>query len=205
MRRQLHLGSHIPEDTLEEYALGRVPESQSSPIEEHLLVCESCQKRLGDIDEYILLMKHATSQPHSVGSPASKTEPWRSKRVRYIVGGTIAAGLAAAIFLPQSGALPPAEKVDLVAMRGAEMTHIHAGRPVDFHIELPDLLDGTYRIDVVDSGGRVVWSGPGSARGKELRVREPKALKAGVYWVRLFAAGGDEVREFGLESAPISN
>lgn len=51
--------SHIPDDLLEEYALGRVPARDSAPLDEHLLICPTCQYNLKEIDEYILVMKAA--------------------------------------------------------------------------------------------------------------------------------------------------
>jgi hypothetical protein len=34
--------SHITCDELELYAMERLPESDTAPVEEHLLVCEEC-------------------------------------------------------------------------------------------------------------------------------------------------------------------
>ena len=50
---------HIPDDLLEEYALGRVPDRGRTPVEEHLLICPTCQNNLAEIDEYIGVMKTA--------------------------------------------------------------------------------------------------------------------------------------------------
>jgi len=62
--------SHISEDTLEKYALGRIPEVDFFPVEEHLLICLTCQIRLEEMDEYIKVMKAATSAvPCAVLSP----------------------------------------------------------------------------------------------------------------------------------------
>jgi len=53
--------SHIPEETLETYALGRVPDGHRAPLDEHLLVCPACQVSLEAMDEYIQVMKAATA------------------------------------------------------------------------------------------------------------------------------------------------
>ncbi len=34
---------HVPEKTLEKYAMGKLREEQKLPVEEHLIVCERCQ------------------------------------------------------------------------------------------------------------------------------------------------------------------
>lgn len=52
--------SHISDDSLEMYALGRIPEVDLAPMDEHLLICLTCQIRLQEMDEYIKVMKAAT-------------------------------------------------------------------------------------------------------------------------------------------------
>jgi anti-sigma factor RsiW len=49
--------AHIPEETLEQYAIGALPVVESGPLEEHLLVCERCQERLTTLDEIVALMR----------------------------------------------------------------------------------------------------------------------------------------------------
>jgi hypothetical protein len=52
------MGAHIPEEELELYAVSRdLPEGRLAAIEEHLLICEVCQERLRELDEYIAAMR----------------------------------------------------------------------------------------------------------------------------------------------------
>ena len=191
MQTKLQFGPHLSEETLEEYAFGRLSEQETCAVEEHILVCGDCQESLGDVDEYILLMKRATREP-AVRAP-------RPTIARYVAAGSIAALIVMGIFWPRAAPLS-AETVNLAAFRDAEMARIHAGRPADLRIDIPDLPDAVYRIEVVDSIGRIVWSGKASAVTNQLRVSEPKPLKSGVYWTRLYSPAGKLLREFGLES-----
>jgi len=50
---------HIPEELLEEFALGRVPDPDCTPVDEHLLICPACQNNLAEIDEYIRVIRAA--------------------------------------------------------------------------------------------------------------------------------------------------
>jgi LSD1 subclass zinc finger protein len=50
---------HIPEDRLELYSLGRLRERYCQPLEEHLLICEACRRRLKYTDEAIALIRSA--------------------------------------------------------------------------------------------------------------------------------------------------
>lgn len=57
----MNLDHHISEDILEQYALGRLSDDASAPVEEHLLVCPTCQDALQEADEYIRAIKAAVS------------------------------------------------------------------------------------------------------------------------------------------------
>jgi hypothetical protein len=56
----LTANGHLLEDVLEQYAFNRLSEVDTETVEEHVLVCATCQSTLQEIDEYILLMKAAT-------------------------------------------------------------------------------------------------------------------------------------------------
>jgi hypothetical protein len=185
-------GTHLSEDTLEEYAFGRIEDPQLGEIEEHLLICETCQEALARVDAYIRLMKVAAAQP-------IVTRP-RRRFAAYIVAGLIAAGLALTLVFALPGKSGPPEVVDLVSMRGAEMARMHAGRAADLRISAIGIADGVYRVDVVDWVGRVMWTGPAQSAGERMLVAEPKALRAGLYWVRLYSVQGELLREFGIDS-----
>jgi hypothetical protein len=50
---------HIDAESLERYALGRSLESESEPIEEHLLICGPCRDELSDLDRFIPAVRDA--------------------------------------------------------------------------------------------------------------------------------------------------
>jgi len=52
--------SHPSEDVLETYAMGKLSDQDSNPLEEHLLICLACQNRLEAVDEFIRVAKAAT-------------------------------------------------------------------------------------------------------------------------------------------------
>jgi len=61
---------HIPGEVLEKYSLGILPDVDSAPLDEHLLICPTCQRRLEEIDDYVRVMKAATAA--MAGTPRSK-------------------------------------------------------------------------------------------------------------------------------------
>ena len=58
---------HPSDDDLEKYAMGKLPEAEGGPIEEHLLFCELCRERLDDTDEFVAAMKAALAKIRKSG------------------------------------------------------------------------------------------------------------------------------------------
>jgi len=56
------LDRHFPAEVWEEYVLGMRSEEDCKLLEEHLLICSTCQDLLVQADEYIRIMKAALAQ-----------------------------------------------------------------------------------------------------------------------------------------------
>lgn len=204
---------HPTGEVLEEYAFRRLSEADTDSVEEHLLICPACQHALAEIDQYVLLMKHATSQFDLCEHLESESRRWslgklarqlpeRLGEFRFAMG---AAALALSLFLTLALLRPtvlslPAESVHLQALRGggADGSEAHKSRPLDVDIDTTGLeVAARYRIDIVDTTGRAEWTGETSGFGDSRLVRLPKGLRAGQHWVRLYVRG-ELLREFGL-------
>ena len=55
------LNVHLRKDALELYALGKISDEDCVSLEEHLLTCCVCRRRLEETDEYIRVVKAAAS------------------------------------------------------------------------------------------------------------------------------------------------
>jgi hypothetical protein len=187
---------------MEEYVFRRLPERSAADFEEHLLICEPCQERLKATENYIQLMKRAAAQwEPSTGTRGGRVGV-RSPKVAFLAALAITAAIAFAILVPWR-ASPGTQTVELAAFRGGSpaLAQARAGTPVDLLIDGSDLDDPHgLRIEVVDAGGKAVWSGAApepSADGK-IPARIGARLASGVYWVRLYSPGHELVREFGF-------
>ena len=71
----LTTNGHLLEQVLEQYSFNRLSEVDTETVEEHVLVCATCQIVLQDIDEYILLMKAAMAETalHEARYPTPST------------------------------------------------------------------------------------------------------------------------------------
>ena len=202
MASDLSFDAHPSAEMLEEYAFRRLPEVAAESLEEHLLLCAGCQKKLQEVDEYILLMKHATAGMDSGSNPTAAGEG----RTRWgvLAGGAMAMALIVAAVMsgikrPDAGAA--AQQVELAAFRGDEMAHATAGQPIPGVIDAADLAGPRqYNVEVVTASGGMGWKGPAMAAEGRLSASISAKLKRGVYWVRLSTSEGELVREYGLRA-----
>jgi hypothetical protein len=212
--------AHPSEDLLEEYAFGRLNELQAAPLEEHLLLCTSCQEVLAGVDQYIHFMKVAAQSEAAQSKDVSRIPAGRgswSDWLRELAGRLqgrpgravwatalgLAMGSAAAVVWQRSPAsMPDPVVVALASYRGGGNTAsavASAGRPLDLAVDLPDLPPAAaYRLEVVTSRGSRAWEGTPQPAGGKLSAHLAQGLRPGMYWVRLYAAPSDLLSEYGL-------
>ena len=220
METNLTFDAHPLEETLEEYCFNRLPDESTAAIEEHLLVCETCQHALEVLDEYISLMKAATAQCDVATSRPSTESVWSrvwdawsrpfhpaTFRAAVALGsfGAIAVLSWAMISMVTARRIETPQltaSVILTAVRGGEnltMSQAPSGRPLDLTMDVADLpASDAYRLEVVSAQGQRVWEAHEPALNGKLSARVPKGLSPGIYWVRLYSAKDELLREFGL-------
>lgn len=69
--------AHVDADLLERYALNQLGEEATATIEEHLLLCPSCQRRLQEMDEFRSTIRAELSGPLAL-EPAELRSSTRS-------------------------------------------------------------------------------------------------------------------------------
>jgi anti-sigma factor RsiW len=201
---------HPTEDLLEEYVFGRLQEPALSTLEDHLLICSSCQSALAELEGYIRAAKSALAERQPAGpAPAASPPAWAR-----LPDSTTTLWAVALMLALASGAMlswrtqpaPETARVTLAAFRGGDavaFARAAAQRPLDLAIDGTTLPPaGAYRLQIVDASGENAWSGAVVASGGMLSAHLSKGLGPGVYWVRLYAsqapAEAGLLREFGL-------
>lgn len=72
---------HFPYHCWEDYAMGLLSEQHAEPIEEHLLICSTCQGLLTAADDYIQIAKAAlTLMEHARDTQQPLTTESRKRR-----------------------------------------------------------------------------------------------------------------------------
>lgn len=197
---------HPTEDLLEEYSFGRVAEPELAPLEEHLLNCTLCQDRLLAVDEYTALMKAgiaAIEREREAARAAPRFAIPSAPVVFAVAAMLVLVGVVLSWRLQLSSPVASASTmtVKLMALRGGDgdgVARARFGRPLDLTVDRTDLpASSAYRLEVVNSSGRPLWSGAAQVEPQSLSARVTRRLAPGVYWVRLYS-DRQLRREFGL-------
>jgi hypothetical protein len=180
----------------------------TAQLEEHLLVCTSCQDALAETDEFVAAIRIGIGQtiPDVVQAKPRWQDKFRSRSPLAIKMSLVPVVIVAvlgflAIREPSAEHSTPVA-VNLASFRGVSvLAPAPSGKPLQLNIQTPDLTPGKdYRVEVVDASGGPVWKGTPTDTDGKLVVSMTKPLIAGVYWVRVYGAGSGLLREFGLEA-----
>lgn len=204
--------SHPSEDEWEEYAFGRLRESQVARLEAHLLACAGCQSTLERVDSLIQYMRSAV--PGAVEPPAGIPSPppgipsgerWIPFPIRpAMVVLTLGLVLILAVATGVVGSRGQTSKlsvatVTLASFRGESTATAPTKRPLDLEISQSDIPGATrYSLEVVTTAGDSTWKGTPEIAGGKLVGHIPKGLGPGAYWVRIYGSDSTLIREFGL-------
>jgi hypothetical protein len=188
---------HVEVGDLERYSIGTSSLAESTHVEEHLLICECCQDRLRETDDYVLAMQRASRQVRR-DEKVTKRSEWRFPAwfppLVAVACGLLLVVAALRLVRPPG----PVVAVSLSAQRSnGGGTGAAAGRQLVLHPDLTGLADSSsYRLEIVDQTGRAV------RQGMLVRTQAGVAipgLGVGQYFVRVYLPAGELLREYGLQ------
>jgi Putative zinc-finger len=194
---------HAEDEKLERYSLGALDDTDSARVEEHLLICETCRERLEEADVYTAAMRGA-AQFLRVEMHSRARQPARSWWPLW--SDALAVGLALLVFalawgpwrIRKPATMPPVA-VLLETTRDSRTQTAPSSRPLLLTADLTQLARyPAYRLEVVDATGRRLIGSSLTPGGGTLSLPIPGGLARGAYYVRLYAASGEFLREFGL-------
>jgi len=199
--------NHVQEEELEQYCLGSLAEVGRARLEEHLLLCETCRDRLTETETFIASMRHASRQWRKENAEQGAAgviagRAWRERWPGRLVPALVIAALVLVCAALWSGRHPCASArlpfaVELTALRGTAPGLVPAGRPLVLELDLTGLNDvQPLTGQVVDGWGSRVAEFPVGSRARL------KALPPGDYFVRIYRASGELLREYALTVKP---
>jgi hypothetical protein len=182
---------HLDAEEIESYSLQTTPESDAARVEEHLLICTDCQKRVESSDIFVRAMHDAAHELREEKVAARRG--FRFSLPLFALAFALGLGAVIVFFPRHTGEIPPVA-VTLSAMRGAPgEAKAPAGKVLNLQLDLSGIAgDSDYRVYVVDQNGKAVamtnisrpWIAP---------------LLPGTYFVRLYSPGDELLREYALE------
>jgi len=194
---------HPTSDTIECYSMGWLQGQELEEIEEHLLVCKDCQSRVEAEDAFTQGIRFAGR---------ALTQPPSAARRPLVLGwrwGYVAAAAALLILILAGSRWPPLRQagppaiVVLESTRGAQTRTVAARQPLILVMDvtgLPQLAE--YELEVVDASGQAIFQALGTRQNNQVRGKLAHGLPRGAYFARLYARGGDMLREFALTVNP---
>ena len=188
---------HVDVEDLERYCIGTSSVAESTQIEEHLLICECCQDRLRETDDYVLAVEVASRQLRRNEKVTDRREgrfPAWFPPLAAVACGLLLVVAALRLVRPPG----PVVAVSLSALRSnGAGTGAPAGQQLVLHPDLTGLTESSsYRLEIVDQTGRTVRQG--TLGRTQARVAIP-GLGAGQYFVRVYLPAGELLREYGLQ------
>lgn len=197
--------SHPSDNDIELYALGRLSDEVAAPIEEHLLVCDSCRDRVKQADEFVTTICAALRDDEAAETKRSSSMARFFSVPVPIWVGALAAVALIAVVVPQRQKTMEPFAVQLESYRGAGIPFsatAPAGQPLLLHVDVKGLPERpAYQVEIADAKGAVIWNSPVQAKGEAINVTVDRSLRAGQYWARIYQndASRDLLREFALE------
>jgi hypothetical protein len=190
--------------------LNRLTEPELAEVEEHLLICPTCQDRLQEVDDFVRAFRLAAAK-RGAGSKDTlrpeAAEPWYAPGRAWLPTVAIWAGGLAALLLIVVRPVPrdsledqPAQTIALSSERGVPRAATAKAGRISLRVDLRDPADRPLRVEISrPDDGSVIWSDAFPAGQTSSTISPERAFPAGAYWVRL--RGQDDGRlekEFGL-------
>lgn len=201
--------AHIEEERLESYALNALGEEKAAIVEEHLLICETCQHRLDAMDRYTRAMQSAARRVREEESAVpgaitigERLRGWMRVPVPIWAGAMVMAGVVLVLGVRVEERPGPSVDVRLEAVRGSSEGIAQPGHALHLLLDNRGMRQmPAWNIEIVNEAGSKVWHGTGSWSDTAITATANQSFKPGKYFVRVMKDRGhseDPAREYQL-------
>jgi hypothetical protein len=192
--------SHVEEEQLEQYSIGALPEPDVARVEEHILICETCQEKLAHADSWIRSVRRVSTEFQP--APRRFWHTWALPRFVPVLAASVVLVLVAGLAVQFHKRVPLAPlAVVLEGNRGAvNVATIPASQPLLLQPDVTGLPPfSQYRLEVVNDTGKRVWRQTVAATSAGTPAANISQIAHGAYFVRLYSPAGELLREYALE------
>ena len=177
--------------------MNRVTGSELIDLEEHLLWCERCQKRLAHEDNIRQSLRDADTMLRQAPVTA-----WRFPRLAWTAALFVGLLAVAGIEWPDLRSFRAAPTTILLQANRGEYSPswaAPAGKPLVLVLDLTQLPKvSSYKLEIVDGAGNPVVQSDEVPHGNQLQARLLNGLGSGAYFIRLYGPTRELLREYSL-------
>jgi hypothetical protein len=188
---------HTTDDLVERYSMGGLEGEALAEVEEHLLRCAPCRRRVQAADDFLATFRAAAAQPHARPVPG-RARQWAVRKL-YWATAAAAAALLTFVVLPWRPASDPTPVVlEMQSLRGPELgVHVARGRELLLRFDvLPQSANSAYEMEIINADGSRFATREALVQDGRLTARTGK-LPKGAYWIRIYSR--ELVRELRAE------
>lgn len=207
-------GHCLSEQEVEDFLFQRLSGVSREAVEEHLLFCETCRKRVEEEESFLEAVRGASErlELEAIAGPAggiaaegeARRRSWRPMWAMAAAAAVVfvAGTVSLRVFRP-SGVTEVALRIERTAEASLEGA-VPEGESLLLRADLQGLPPlSSLRWVVVDRSGRPVAEGSVAPEQETAEILLPRGLSAGLYWLRIQdPETGMLLREYGLHVRP---
>jgi hypothetical protein len=146
---------HLDDDILERYSMGRLSETESETVEDHIAICSRCLDRLDQTTAFVQGMQSALKGGEFQAEPKPERNWFQRWMTTPVWAGAALAAAGLFFVVNQQGTLSTPAVVTVDGMRGTS-TVVHGTGPFDFELFMP--AEGNkYHVELLDANGAKQW------------------------------------------------
>ena len=198
---------HLTEEQIEQYAMGKLRGDECDQVEEHLLICASCQDALEKADTFLTHIrvagKRLADKPDSVWTKIPYLPAWAARPLPAMAAGLCSLAFVLFLIVPKTQVTPlEQQQITLESIRGSNSDSVaaKAGQSLSLLLDASGLSESatTFSVKIVNDAGKEVLSGTATAQNGKLSMNVSRGLPAGNYFVRVYDSSVKLLREFVL-------
>ena len=199
---------HLTEEQIEKYVMGKLRGQECDQVEEHLLICSTCQDVLEEKDSFVNHIRVAGQRlldkpQDSVWTKIPYLPALAARPLPAMAAGLCSLAFVLFLVVPRTQVTPlEQQQITLESMRGSNTDSVaaKADQSLSLLLDASGLSESapTFSVKIVNDAGKEMLSGTATAKNGKLSMNVSKGFHAGSYFVRVYDSSAKLLREFVL-------